>query len=570
MSYRINLFLKLILLSCLILQTAPSASADPNQPADTFTFKGKVVDVNDFRQIGQPILADPNRVNVTLSLQDCISRAIAYNLDLRISGQEPAIQATDVIEAEAAFDAVLFSSAQFERTDRVYNDSGFYLGTVTTGGGTSTIKRPSDPFVNTHDDNYALGLRKRLPTGASLELSQNLRRYRDLEHKDELFYDPFYEYSLQLQLRQPLLRDFGIDVNLASIRASRNNFRISQQEFNAQVISAAEEVETNYWRLVFARQRVKIYEGLRDRARETLELIKKRRLYDLRSLALAQVRGVIQNAQANLIASVNTVLQQQDILLESLNDPELPLQKRWEIIPTDKPGTGPYQTDYAQFMQIALQKRPEIIEQRLRIETADIIEGVAKNQRLPRLDLVLQQEVTGGSDTASSAWSRQRQNDFTNYLLGMLFEVPLGNRAAEAVLNRARLRKQQENLRLLSVREQVLTDVSIAVNNLNYSFREIAERQKAVNADLDELLNYLALQESGRRDTMTPEFLYLKLNADERLASSQVAAAQTMIQYNLAIMQLYRSQGTLLRYNNIKLAELAGNNGSCRDNTPTP
>jgi len=568
MSDCINLFLKLIFLSCLTLQTTLAATTDPNQPSDTFAYKGKIGDAADISQIDQPILADPNRVNVDLSLQDCIRRAIAHNLDLRISGQDPAIRAADVIEAEAAFDAVLFSSAQFELTDRVNSDTGFYLGTVTTGGGTSTIRRPSDPFVNTHDDNYTLGLRKRLPTGASLELSQNLRRFRDLEHKDALFYDPFYEYGLQVQLRQPLLRDFGIDVNLASIRASRNNFRISQQEFNAQVISTAEQVETNYWRLVFARQRVKIYEGLRDRAQETLELIKKRQYYDLRSLALAQVRGVIQNAQANLIASLNAVLQQQDILLVSLNDPELTLQKRWEIIPTDKPAALPYQTDYAQFMQIALQKRPEIIEQRLRIETADIIEGVAENQRLPRLDLVLQQEVTGSSDTASSAWSRQRQNDFTNSLLGMLFEVPLGNRAAEAVLNRARLQKQQENLRLLSVREQVLTDVNIAVNNLNYTFREIAERQKAVNADLDELLNYLALQESGRRDTMTPEFLYLKLNADERLANSQVAAVQTLIQYNLAIMQLYRSQGTLLRYNNIKLPELADNNGSSRENTP--
>jgi hypothetical protein len=57
-------------------------------------------------------------------------------------------------------------------------------------------------------------------------------------------------------------------------------------------------------------------------------------------------------------------------------------------------------------------------------------------------------------------------------------------------------------------------------------------------------------------DSTTPQFINLRLNADERLAGSQIQAVQTLIEYNLAIMDVQRAQGTLLRYNNIDVGEI--------------
>ena len=105
-----------------------------------------------------------------------------------------------------------------------------------------------------------------------------------------------------------------------------------------------------------------------------------------------------------------------------------------------------------------------------------------------------------------------------------------------------------------NIREEILADVNIAVHNLNNTYDEIDVRLQAAEASQNEIDSYLALQDTERQDAFTPQFLNLKLNADERLASSQITAVQTLISYNIAIKDIHRAQGTLLRYNNIKPA----------------
>jgi len=508
-------------------------------------------------QTTKPLFADTGRQVIKLTLQECIRQGLAHNLDMRVGGYEPAMRMSDLVSAEAAFDAVLFGSSQMNVTDQANIDSGYYTRTIVTDNGTRDVRMGSSPFLGSHDYNYMLGLRKLLPTGASVQLAQQLRRLRDLTDEDQqLFRNPFYEFGLQFQLRQPLLRDFGIDVNRANILASRNNYRISQQQFHLLVIRTVAEVESNYWNLFFARQRVKIFAGLIERSKMTFERIQQRKDYDGKSLVIARTLAVIKGAEADLLSSRNLVLQQQTLLLDSINSPELSLKEQLEIIPEDQPGMVWYEVDLAGAVDTALQRRPEIISQRLRVDTAELAQGVAQNQALPRLDLVYQQEMTGPGDQYHSSWDQQWQNETTNYVFGLSFEVPFGNRAAEAALSRARNRQQQEKLNLESLRQQVLADVSISLDKLDSSYKEIGKRIETVEAEQDVLVNHLAMQDAGRQDTMTPEFLNLKLNSDQRLASSQIVAVQAMVQYNLAIMDAYRAQGTLLRYNNIKLAEL--------------
>lgn len=507
-------------------------------------------------QTTKPLFADTGRQVIKLTLQECIRQGLAHNLDMRVGGYEPAMRMSDLVSAEAAFDAVLFGSSQMNVTDRANIDSGYYTRTIITDNGTRDVRMGNSPFLASHDYNYMLGLRKLLPTGASVQLAQQLRRLRDLTDEDQqLFRNPFYEFGLQFQLRQPLLRDFGIDVNRANILASRNNYRISQQQFHLLVIRTVAEVESNYWNLFFARQRVKIFAGLIERSKMTFERIQQRKDYDGKSLVIARTLAAIKGAEADLLSSRNLVLQQQTLLLDSINSPELSLKEQLEIIPEDQPSMVWYEVDRDGAVDTALQKRPEIISQRLRVDTAELAQGVAQNQTLPRLDMVYQQEMTGPGDQYHSSWDQQWQNETTNYVFGLSFEVPFGNRAAEAALSRARNRQQQEKLNLESLRQQVLADVSISLDKLDSSYKEIGKRIETVEAEQDVLVNHLAMQDAGRQDTMTPEFLNLKLNSDQRLASSQIVAVQAMIQYNLAIMDAYRAQGTLLRYNNIKLAE---------------
>lgn len=525
--------------------------ASPEPPAGDRAGSG-VPAWDQLRRVNFPLLPDPSRTAVPLSLEDCICRALAHNLDVRIRSHGPAIKMADVVQAEAAFDAVLFGSANVGITDQANPDSGFFTRSVNTNNGSRNVRVPSDPFDQFHDYNYALGLRKRMATGATVELAQRARRLRSEE--DGLYWNPFYQASLDLELRQPLLRDFGIDVNRATIHASRNNFAISQQEFHLQVIKEMMNVETNYWRLVFTRQRVRILEELVRQAEITLRRLEQRANFDASAGIIARNRGLIERARADLITAKNDMMIRQSQLLESMNDPNLPVRQTWEIIPTDEPTMRPYPANHNQAFQVALQSRPELISQELTIDTAGLAVGVAKNRLLPRLDLVARQELNAPGMELDSAWQSQTNYDTVNYLLGLSFEVPLGNRAARAELQKAKLQELQETLRLNDYKEQVILDVSISLQSLQSAYEETGARLTAAQAEACELIAYLTQEEASARIDIG--FLDRKLFAQERLAQFQSVLAQAILKYNVAIADIHRAQGTLLQYNNINLAEL--------------
>ncbi len=512
-------------------------------------YAGYKLSWDDLKDVQEPFYGDRDLQVVELGLEECISRTLEHNLDIRVGGYSPAIQMTQVVQAEAAFDAVLFSDAQYQKLDQANLDSGISSRTIKTPAGTEQL--PSDPFDKQSDQNYSLGLRKRLATGASIEMAQRLRRFRTDD--DGYFRNPFYQYSLDIEIRQPLLKDFGIDINRASIKAARNNARISQQQFNLLVIQTVAEVENNYWQLVFLRQRVRVLTALVEQAERTLERLRERKVLDASSGVIASNRGLIERARADQLTAKNDVLKQQDRLLESINDPGLKVDGSWEIIPKDSPVTVQYNIDRKEALRTGMQMRPELIVQRIGIDTSGIALGVARNQMLPRLDMVARQEVTGPGNEAGQAWNEQKHYDTVNYLLGLSFEVPLGNRGPRAAMARAELELRQEKMRLASFEEQVLVDITVSLHGLESVYQEIDVRQKAVRAEADTLKAYLVQESTDAK--ITADFLNRKLDAQERLARAQILLAQTIQRYNVSIIDAHRAQGTLLRYNNIKLAE---------------
>ena len=557
-SRRVGIGHKALSNMCLLIAAAGAICQLPNTIAIAAA-EGKIArQVQGLDQIigvDGNILDETHRKTVKLTLQDCIERTLTHNLDIKVRGYDPAIRLSDLIEAQAVFDTTLFGSAQFSIVDRVNQDSLTEQEFVQIGNTLTPVDVPSRPFANTHDYNYAVGLRKRLPTGAIVEASQLLRRYRDLRGDEVgLFLNPYHEYAMQLQLRQPLLRDFGVDVNRASIKAAKNNYRISQQQFHLTVISTLREVETNYWGLVLARQQVNIFAAQLDQAEQSYRKLLARKNLDIDAEMIYRNKGLTERTKASMVAAKSSVLQRQDQLLESINDPNLPIQKEWEIIPTDLPATSTYQIEPAEAFKNALQLRPELIAQKLQLDTAKIAVGVAENQLLPRLDVFAQPEITGAGDSYGQAWDKQWQAKNIDYLAGVSFEVPIGNRAAQAALTRTKHEYQQTKTQLDNFNEQVIVDVSVSIHNLQNSFKEILARQNAAQAETNTLKAHLAVEESEAK--ITSDFFDRKLNQQERLTNALLNAIESIFRYNVTIVELHRAQGTLLQYNNVKMEEM--------------
>ena len=191
----------LVMLSAVVtlVQAVGDGSGDEEQ--ERISLSMEVV-----RQVNDPLLADEGRVPVILSLQECIHRAMLHNLDLKIEAHAPAIRLSDVVQAEAAFDAVLFGSAEYASQDRANMESSAdERDTLTDQGQWVTTRFPTDPFDTSHDYKYSMGVQRRLATGATVAIAESLRRYKNTVSADDelLYYNPFYQYSLELSLNQP-------------------------------------------------------------------------------------------------------------------------------------------------------------------------------------------------------------------------------------------------------------------------------------------------------------------------------------------------------------------------------
>ena len=149
-----------------------------------------------------------------------------------------------------------------------------------------------------------------------------------------------------------------------------------------------------------------------------------------------------------------------------------------------------------------------------------------------------------------------KQGDFNHlsYKIGLQFEIPIGNREARAIYQRTLLQRQQAIDQYRAQIEQVSLDVKTAFRDVQTSWDEMASTRQARFATADSL-DAILLRERNN-EPLTPTFVQqLKLDTQERLANAERAEAQAVSSYNIAIAQLERSKGTLLRYDNVLLQE---------------
>lgn len=386
-----------------------------------------------------------------------------------------------------------------------------------------------------------------MPTGAILTGAYNLSRVNNSQ-LDLANIDPIYSDSFLVELRQPILRGFGIDVNRAGIDAAKNNQKISKYQYRRTVRDVLFDVEQAYWRLVQARRNVVIQKTLVDQTEETYKYLKQREDYDVYSVQITRVRALLGTRIAEYIQIKNSVKDAEDQLKTLLNDPELNLGEDIEIIPTDFPTLGPLVLDRVSEVQAALECRSELHEAKLRIENARINVAVTKNQALPRFDMIFRYTLNGLSDNAGNAFDQMSTSDFQDYFIGINFEYPIGNRGPRAEQKKAILQRDQAIAALKQVIENVILEVDVAVRNLQTAYYQVPPSTEAVQAAQKNVEAIIA-----RMTKLSPEYLDVQLNAQSTMADARRALLNALVNYNIAIVQLERAKDTILNYDNVSI-----------------
>jgi len=461
---------------------------------------------------------------VRLSFTDAIRRAVQNNYAVQMQSYSPAIEAARIVEAEAQFDAVYFANFTNNKQDR---PSSSQLQ------GTMYQVRDVDS-----------GIRKLLSTGATVQVSYALNR----TETDLVFQtlNPSYFNNFIVEFRQPFLRGFGLDFNRSQIELRRLDRRISIERLRRDVREMTYNVEQAYWRLLQARAGVTISSQLLADLEIIYEALSKRLDYDAFKAQLNLPRSKIEGHQAEFIRLCNNVKNTEDALKRLMNDPDLNLARDVELLPTDVPALESIVLDQVGEVTAALLHRSELREAKLAIEQAEIAVGAAKNQALPRLDVIFRYIVDGLGSNPDRAFSQLSENDFHEYFIGVEFEWPIGNRGPEAALHQARLQQAQAIAAHRDVIENVILEVQQAVREIQSNFDQIGPSYRAALAARD-----WAVVIRARLEAKDPLSLDQVLQAHEALAAARDQLLQALINYNIALTNLERQKGTLLRYNNI-------------------
>ncbi|HZW09642.1 MAG TPA: TolC family protein [Phycisphaerales bacterium] len=475
---------------------------------------------------------------VGLSLERAIRSAVRNNLEVQFAQLAPAISEADVIAAEAAFDWVLFSNFEWNEMDQVRPSTSFGI---------------SSGFDQRQTVENTTGIRRALESGGQFAI-QNELLYSDFETTGLNYTpDPATQAAIALRFDQPLLRNFGSDVALAQVRLNRNAERDAVARLRVQLLAAVNQTEQTYWQLVRAHHELAILQRHLERGLVTRGQLQARLEagLDVPPSQLADAVARVERRKSDITQARVVVRDTSDRLKVLMNDADFPVGSEALLAPLDVPVDEPLTYNLLDALTTAVQHRPEVDQAILSIDNTSIRQTVAANQRLPQLDLQVQTRFQG-LDEDTSAYDEVFDGNFVDYLVGLVFEQPIGNRAAEAQYVRRRLEREQAIISYKNTVQQIVRDVKSSLRAVVQNYQIIIQtRQSRIAAT--ESLRTLQIENEQIRERSS-ERLELEFNRQDALANAERAEMEAITNFNSSVAQLYAAMGTALERSRIDLA----------------
>ncbi len=480
-----------------------------------------------FNETSNPIYEDP---------ESLILRAIEHSAQIRVFADVPVIRETAELEATGRFDVHLYLDGKFTDLDEPVGN------TLKTGGPERFLE---DEWLN------RLGLRKRFITGTEIDLSQ---RWGVLNNNSE-FLDPKDQANTRLALTvsQPLLNGFGVRYNRSLIDIARIDGSVALDEFTRQVESHLMNVTRAYWGLYEERSALLQRRALLERGASVVQEMEGRLGHDVGPAQISRARAKLESWRSDMTRSETAVRNAESKILSLVNDPELRLSERFELIPRRGPVTDGNGMSTEMAMALALEHRPEVAQAFKQIKAAAIRAYMTKRELLPTLNLVVQYYRDGlaGESDVSLAHRRQYDEGDGSWLVGLVFEYPFRNRKARARNTRRQAEVRQLNEQLRATLETIRLELEVSTREIKTAHREMGAKYSAMQATEIEVKT---LEEREGVEVTSGGVHYLErlIGAVQRLTESEYAFLQSRTIYNIALVNMERATGTLLTAQDIQ------------------
>ena len=355
--------------------------------------------------------------------------------------------------------------------------------------------------------------------------------------------------AFTLQYDQPLLRGFGSEVSTAEIKLARNAERTSISQLKRDLMRQLTDAEKTYWQLVQTQRDLMIFTKLLAQGVQVRDQLKARAALDATPAVIAEAVARVEARRSDVLRAQTALHQLSDRLKTLMNDRDLVVGSETLLIPADDAADQPISYSLYQAVIAGITERPEIAQAILSIDDTSIRQQVAMNARLPQLDVRLQTKFSALDSNAGNAYSHIGNADFIDYLVGLVFERPIGNRKPEADMRRAKLQRMQAVVAYRNTVQQITREVKEALHRTTLNYRLISQTRTGRLASAEALRTFLVEKELTKGYTV--DRLNIEFSRQESLAQAERAENAALAEYNSSISDLYLSMGKTLERANI-------------------
>ena len=546
--------------------------------------------------VPEPILTNELRIEqmvkdgqLRISLQDAVDLALQNNLAIVIERYIPWLAEASILHTLSGgaptsgpvgalgtipalnFDPQVISTLSMDQRTIPANN-GLTAGTGTGTGVLSTL--------STHTSTGDLGYTQGFHTGTSFSATFN--NVRGSSSSANAFFSPFVQSNFVFVASQQLLNGFGLLANEHFIRIARVNKSIADQTLVQQVITSITAVGNAYWELVFARGNV-------DVARQEIALADKtysdnKKQVDVGTLApleIVQAEAQLATAQQALIVAQTTVLQDQLTLLNLISkDPNSPILRTVEIIPTDTADVAPPEVEkipLEDLIKEAITKRPDVLQSGLQIKGDDINVRATRNALLPVLTLSAEYATEGlaGNNRPlptcvpvppattcqiisglGTALNQEFTGTYPEYNAAINLTIPIRNRAAQAnnIIATLSERSDQANYR------QIVNNAAIDVHNAQITLEQARITLAAASKTRD--LDQQTLDAEQKKFQVGASTLFNIVSDQNTLAAAESAEVRARVNLVEGKVNFDRAMARTLEVYNITIADAKSGHSS--------
>ena len=488
-----------------------------------------------------------------LSLEDCILIALRNNLGIQSAVLSPLLADSYVAWAKEKFLPRL--SFGFSRQD---NSSASY----------SFIDAAEK--VTSQSNDLSASVSQAIPTGGAVSVA--LSGYKSESNRSFQTINPRYGSTLSFSFSQPLLRNFGSKMSRRDIIISQNNKDISESQLRSVLLDTVFNVEQAYWNLIYAIENLKVKQQSLDLAKDLLA--KNKREVEVGMVAPIEILSAeaeVATREADILQAEIAVTNSEDLLKTTINIGAEEGSGQVRIVPSDEPTQEARAVSLDEALKTALDMRPDLQATRVGLKNKELNVAYSKNQVLPDLNLYTSYWSPGISGTqllyldnnpltgvvvgripggAGSALSDALGLRYENWSFGIQLSVPVSAFTSRAQYEVSKIGYEQSMVDLENLEQRIFLEVRTAVRAVGINFKRV----QAYRAARELAEKKLEAEEKKLKVGLTTNYVVLQYQRD--LADARTAELRALIEYNLTLAYLDKSEGTGLQNKNIVFSSL--------------